>query len=181
MNCTLSNVAMFAAGAFIGSVVTWKLIRAKYERITQEEIKDVKERFSNRLKELSDEKIYEKLSNRYIKKDEGEPKPVVEEVEEEPVKDIRVISPDEYGENGDEYDLLSYTYYADGVLADEMDDPIEDIEDVIGSEALNTFGEYEPNAVFVRNDRTRCDYEILRDTSRYSEVKKLYTPHKMGE
>lgn len=175
MNCTLSNIVMFTAGAIIGSVVTWKLIEARYERITQEEIKDVKERFSRRLKEMSDEKIYESLAAKYVS--EQNEKKEVKEIE--PEEDyIRVISPDEYGENGDEYDLLSYTYYADGVLADEMDDPIDDIESVIGSEALNTFGDYDPNSVFVRNDRNRCDYEILRDTRKYSEVKKLYIPHK---
>ena len=175
MSSTLSNIVWFTAGATVSFVVAWKVLESRFERITQEEIKDVKERFSRRLKEMSDEKIYESLAAEYTGK-QNEKKEVKEIEPEEDY--IRIISPDEYGENGDEYDLMSYTYYADGVLADEMDEPIEDIESVIGSEALNTFGDYDPNSVFVRNDRHRCDYEILRDTRKYSEVKKLYIPHK---
>lgn len=178
MNCTLNNIVWFTAGATISFVVAWKLLESRFERITQEEIKDVKERFSRRLKEMSDEQIYESLASQYS----GEQNEKKEVKEIEPEMDyIRVISPDEYGENGDEYDLLSYTYYADGVLADEMDEPIDDIESIVGNEALDTFGDHDTNSVFVRNDRNRCDYEILRDTRKYSEVRKLYIPHKMEE
>ena len=39
------NVLIFAAGAAIGSAVTWKLIKTKYEQIANEEIESVKEFF----------------------------------------------------------------------------------------------------------------------------------------
>lgn len=39
---------IFAAGAAIGSVVTWKVVKTKYEQIAQEEIESVKEAFSNK-------------------------------------------------------------------------------------------------------------------------------------
>ena len=66
------------------------------------------------------------------------------------------IPPEEYGEI-DDYQCLSFTYYADGVLADEDDTMIinDHIENTIGSEALSTFGRYEDDSVFVRNDKRK--------------------------
>ena len=32
------------------------------------------------------------------------------------------------------------------------------------------FGEYEDDSVFVRNNRLKCDYEILRDEGEYSDL-----------
>lgn len=181
MNCTLNNVLIFTAGAFIGSVVTWRLLNEKYERIVQEETKDIKERFSKRLNEMEDKHTYENLTNRYSGEQQGKNEVKEERKEVEPMDDIRVISPEEYGDNIDEYEPVSLTYYADGVLADEMDEPIDDIESVVGDEALHTFGEYENDSVFVRNNYTKRDYEILRDTRAYSEVKKLYNPRMMED
>ena len=48
MTSTLSKFFIFAAGATIGSVVTWKVLKTKYEQIAQEEIESVKEVFSKR-------------------------------------------------------------------------------------------------------------------------------------
>ena len=42
----LNNVLIFAAGVGIGSVVTWKIVKTKYDQIIQEEIDSVKEAFS---------------------------------------------------------------------------------------------------------------------------------------
>ena len=67
--------------------------------------------------------------------------------------------------------VLSLTYdEGDGFLADDMDELVDDIEDVVGFESLNHFGEYEEDAVHVRNDRLKADYEILVDTGNYNEV-----------
>ena len=41
-------------------------------------------------------------------------------------------------------------------------------DDVVGMESLTHFGEYEDDSVFVRNDRLKCDYEILMDERTYS-------------
>ena len=49
---------------------------------------------------------------------------------------------------------------------------IKDVDSVVGAESLTHFGEYEDDSVFVRNDRLKCDYEILMDTRTYSEILK---------
>jgi len=82
-----------------------------------------------------------------------------------------VISPDSFGEM-DDYNRISLTYYADGVLADEDDEVVDDVDATVGSDALNHFGEYEDDSVFVRNDSRKCDYEILLDTRNYADVVK---------
>lgn len=81
-----------------------------------------------------------------------------------------VISPDEFDEL-DGYTPISLTYFADGVLADEHGVIVDDVEEIVG-DALNHFGEYEEDSVFVRNDAKRCDYEILKDEHTYEEFRK---------
>ena len=91
----------------------------------------------------------------------------------EPVEDERpyVISPDEFGEK-DGYENVTLTYYADGVLTDYFDNVISNIDEVIGFDSLDHFGEYEDDAVFVRNEKMETDYEILRDLRDFNESDK---------
>ncbi len=81
-----------------------------------------------------------------------------------------VISPDEFDEL-DGYTPISLTYFADGVLADETGVIVDDVKEIIG-DGLNHFGEYDDDAVYVRNDAKRCDYEILMDEREYAEFRK---------
>ena len=80
-----------------------------------------------------------------------------------------VISPDEFGEL-DDYETISLTYYSDKVLADDMDQVIDDYMVCVGNDFMNHFGEYEDDSVFIRNDARKCDYEILYDLRPYSEL-----------
>ena len=45
MNKEISNIIIFAVGAAIGSAVTWKVVKDKYSKIADEEIRSVKETF----------------------------------------------------------------------------------------------------------------------------------------
>lgn len=167
---TLNNFLLFAVGAAIGSAVTWKLVKTKYEQIAQEEIDSVKEVFSKKNYEecISDAQKYEEIisENGYVNYSNNEKEEKGEEdlVENEPY----IISPDIFGEC--DYETVSLTYYADKVLTDEMDEPVKDIDEVVGLESLNHFGDYENDSVFVRNDELKTDFEILRDTRKYSDV-----------
>lgn len=119
-------------------------------------------RYGNKFEEKPDISTYAEILKNEAYVPEG-----TEMVENKPY----VISPDEFGENED-YDTISLTYYADQVLVDDGGDKIEDVDDVVGMESLTHFGEYEDDSVFVRNDRLRCDYEILMDERTYSEAQK---------
>lgn len=173
----IKNFLIFAVGVGVGIGVSWKLLRDKYEQIANEEIESVKEAFSERKKETEKQIVevktivkeqevnkdlvdYSKLATRYLNEPKKEEPEIVEE--EAPY----VISPDEYGEIYD-YDQIELTYYADGVLTDDTDEVIDDVDDTVGLDSLNHFGDYEEDAVHVRNDERKCDYEILRDLRNY--------------
>ena len=177
MNKTVTTVMAFAVGAAAGVAATWKFFEEKYARIAQEEIDSVKEVFSKRdRKEVQPEKTepvveatienpkeliainkkvsaiidYSGYSSSQDEKPE-EPKPYV-------------IPPEAFGELEEEgYTNVSLTFCSDQVVIDDSNDILEDVNDVIGFESLSHFGEYEDDAVYVRNDKLHCDYEILLD------------------
>ena len=83
-----------------------------------------------------------------------------------------VISPYDFGEL-DGYSQVELTYYADGTLEDEDYNIVTDVDELIGSDSLLTFGEYEDDAVFVRNDRLRADFQILKDYRTYEDARRV--------
>lgn len=163
--------ASFIAGAAAGSLAVWQYAKKKYERIAQEEIDSVKRSFAKRM--ASCEKQVESISedaemHEYHKAVENLGY-VKKEVD---IMDMPyVITPEEFGQN-ENYETISLTYYADGILADDGDEMVEDVENLVGFDSLNHFGEYEDDSVFVRNDRLKCDYEILLDHRKYTEIKR---------
>ena len=171
MNTDISNLLFFVAGAAIGAVATWKIVKTKYERIANEEIESVKEVFSRKRETSSGyvspaEAVEE--ANRVIE----DYKTMLQEndydcEEDSDMNRPYVIPPDEFGEC--EYDTVTLTYYPDGVLTDELDDVIYDVDGVVGEESLKHFGEFEDDSVCVRNDRDKTDYEILLDPRNYSD------------
>lgn len=92
--------------------------------------------------------------------------------EKEPVQTHPyVIPPEEFGEKKG-YEQISLTWYADETLADMDDHRLSDgeIEKMVGHDAMTHFGEYENDSVFVRNEELKCDYEILMDHRKYTNV-----------
>lgn len=189
------HFAMFMAGATVGAAGAWFYCKRYYEQIAQEEIDSVKAAFAERKPEIpfntkgdisaTDDnkqkadmaKLKPDLVNYAAKlQEEGytnysahSEKNTNVEKEDEPVVDKPyVISPEDSGEST--YTQINLTYYADGVLADDEDDILEDIEGTVGLDFASHFGEYEDDTVFIRNDRLRCEYEIQRDNRTYEDV-----------
>ena len=50
-NNTLSKVLMFTTGAAIGSFVTWKLLKTKYEQLAQRDIEEVRAYYDEKYNE----------------------------------------------------------------------------------------------------------------------------------
>lgn len=191
----LKNLLIFVTGASIGSVVTWKLIKTKYEQLAQEEIDSVKEAYyGEKRKEIVDTReAYKKGAREAFKqgKEDAEKysslikengystnySELSKKKEEKEVEDVEkpyVIPPEEFSMYED-YDTISLTYYiTDGVVTDDEDEIMEeeDVDAAIGLDALNHFGEFEDDSVYVRNDKRKCDYEILLDNGKYSDVAK---------
>lgn len=160
----------FSLGAAVGSVVTWRVLKEKYEKLTREEIESYKaihgmKRVLNYDAPEEPVETPEQIVDRLGYNAQSEEKEVQDDL-----NTIHVIAPEEYGE-ADDYDLVSLTYYADGILADDWKEPIEDVARIVGEDFHTHFGEYgEPDSVFIRNDRLKTDYEILLSQRNYSDV-----------
>ena len=116
MSRKVSNVLLFAAGAAVGSLVTWRYFKSKYE-VVEDEIEEKTEEAEGESEE-EDPEVLESKSNygkkpplkEYVKMVESNgyvPKTHMEEIEEEIAngegddKDVYepyIIRPEEYGE-----------------------------------------------------------------------------------
>lgn len=194
MNNGVKYALAFVAGAATGVFVVWRLFETRYKQIVAEETESIREYYATKPKESDDEKGAEKphaqvnkpiakvgdvKSSSYPERlaqlgymnysDVPEaPKAKNEEVVIRDENSPYIIAPEEFGECG--YKTVELTYYADEVLTDELDEPITDVTGVLGLNPLHHFGEYEDDSVFVRDDNTETDYQILRDPRDYSEV-----------
>lgn len=119
--------------------------------------------------EKGDINDYVKMVNRVKYSRTSVPQPPEHEVEAP-----YVISPQEFGEL-DGYTQISLLYFDDEILADDKGVIIDSPEEIIG-DALDHFGEYEDDSVYVRSDPKRCDYEILRDLRSYAEFRSTLPP-----
>ena len=194
----MKNLLCFVAGAAIGSVVTWKLIEKKYKDLADEEIESVIETFKNRKPRITKDEVketVEKVINKW-----KDPKETVadivtaerysieneEEIDEDDESNYTVnvdndndvevitpyvITPEQFGEYN-EYGTKTLTYYADNVLTDEVDNPItsDEMITMIGPDALDHFGEYEDDSVYIRDEMNEMDYEILKSEKKFSEI-----------
>lgn len=189
MNNGLKLIFAFALGAAAGAVVTWKLVDEKHRQRADEEIEQMREFYDAKMNDepLTDDMVivegtdeetdeepeddYEAMQKTYREKVKAydrrvygeEKKGGSENMQNEPY----IISPDEYGED---FDVESLVYYADGILADINDNVISNRKSLVGSDFYKHFGEYEEDTVFIRNEAEEIDYEICRDTRTFSEA-----------
>lgn len=164
----------FFAGMTVGALMMWRFVKNKYEQIAQEEIDSVKKVFEKK-KEVEGEEIqdisdYKSKVDKmgYTENSENEEQRI-EEGENILMEKPYTISPEEFGQF-DDYEAISLIYYADNILTDDNNDLVDNVDDIVGFDSLNHFGEYEEDSVFVRNDRLKCDYEILLDKREYADV-----------
>lgn len=83
-----------------------------------------------------------------------------------------VISPEDYGEI-DYYDQIEFMYMSDGILLNEDQEPVDNHARLIG-DALNHFGEYEEDSVYVQNDRLKTYFAILKDLRKSTDLPRKY-------
>lgn len=192
----MKNAFFFLAGTIFGFSLGWMLARS----INEKEIESVKESFSNlekrraeREKEAMeaaeaarnkpDLREYHDLIKKYgdLQEPEDEQKNLSQALEEAKSKfrPPYQISEEDFGtELG--YSTISCTYYADGILTDETDRPMEDADEYIGVENLVPLENREEMVIYVRNERLKIDYEISFDYRDYSDVLKS-NPHLMED
>jgi len=175
-------IVTFVFGAAAGAFASWQLLKRYYAEKTEAEIASVKEAFgrapiqkeeephtaNNYTNPVESITYIQKKSAVEIMKERG----YVPDIPDIPKNDSPyVISPEMFEEEQDYYKVY-LNYYADGVVADTDNNMLthDEIEQSIGFDCLGHFGEYEPDAVHVRNDVKNCDYEITKDLQNYTEL-----------
>ena len=191
----MKGLLIFAAGLAVGAVAGAVIVKNKVLADAKAEIEEVREYYRESRGEVKE--VEEKEEVKEVEKKEYELKDI--QVKDEPktgltnysqitkmymskdefqspmYDDPFVIDPSEFGENP-EYDTETLTYFADGVLVDDVDDVIEEPDIVVGLENLKIFEEFGATTVYVRNDIYKTDYEIIRDDWNYSDLKEPVEP-----
>ena len=171
----MKGIIMFAVGAALGSLATWRFLKNRYEEYVKEEIQSVKEAYGRQTPEKEEEPIAATES---------------EEVKEEAntmIHELKysskeggstghpyVITPEEFASTKEYYDKITLTLYASGEVED--DDGVtlytpEEVDNMIGTRNLDCMGEYEKGVVYVRNDILQSDFEVVADDSDYLSVR----------
>ena len=170
---------IFLAGGAIGSIVTWKLMKTKYEQTIEdknEEIDFLRDRYSGskagmggqRIKEGLDEMSVQEIRDKVQELGYINDRIMKEKEEENRVTKPYVIAPEEFWEQ--DCPVITLTYYEeDEVLTDERDKIIDNADELVGEDFADHFGEYEDDAVHIRNEEMGVVYEILRDIGSYEE------------
>ena len=194
---TVKGIFIFVIGVVSGTFVGAQIAKKKYEEIANEEIEEIRAYYKERATELPEQTVE-------MTRDE-EPTPVeapeeksIEVEERKQYNDIiqrgnymandkeeqtntqyapYTIDPSEFGKDG-EYDTMTCTYFADGVLVDDVDQEFEDWDLHVGRHHVDIFNEFpEATCVYVRNDYDGMDYEILKDDWCWSDFnEKSYAP-----
>ena len=195
-----TKLFIFAAGVAFGTAVTWFGAKRYWEQVANDEIESMKEWLARRVEEqdkTAEEKTPDPTASvnqpssstkpdlfEYVSmikdlgygytdysrtRSEENPPTEKEEVDEFMEDKVYIIKPEIFGEE-DGYEEVSLTYYADGVLCDEQDNVIEDVASMVVPDFADYFGYYEDDAVYVRNELLKTDYEILADSRDYADL-----------
>lgn len=189
----LKGLLIFAAGALAGAFAGARIAKKHYEELAQEEIEEVRSYYKNKEKEETNaieepEKIEEKSIEVEEKKEydtiikHGNYMTMEEDKENEDDElygsddEPYIIDPSEFGNYG-HYATQTCTYFADGVLVDDVDEVIEDPETLVGNYHVDIFRDFDATSVYVRNDWMKMDFEIIRDDWFWSDFDdKGYAP-----
>ena len=184
----MKGLFIFAAGVVAGAVAGAYLVKDKIMADAKQEIEEVREYYKSK-KESKKEETEEAPMDRTVEskcdEQEKEYKEIVvnsgyvnynkpEQITQHSVlEDIPyAIDPEEFGDKEEEgWDTTTLTYFADGVLVDDVDDVIEQPDVVVGLDNLRIFEEFpDATCVYVRNETWRTDFEILRDDWKWSDL-----------
>ena len=183
----MKGLFIFAAGLAVGAVAGAYLVKDKVMADAKQEIEEVREYYKSKketkeeepqmeekieeTKEVEEKEEYQEITKQYTNYNNVSvaqtPKNFMQ-----PDDEPYVIEPDEFGDRMEEgWDTMTLTYFADGVLINDVDEVIDDPDPVVGLDNLKIFEEF-PGAtsVYVRNDTWRTDFEILRDDWKWSDL-----------
>lgn len=188
-------------GAAVGSLITWKVVTDKYERMIDDIYAEMEEdEDEQQVEPVDGDTEGRKLTRAEIEAArkaldrmeyeaevaqsgyaaafeqpvENEATDDTEQEGDEEMEGPRVVSPEEFDDC--EYPVVEFTYYSDGFLTDEDDEIVNDIVGTVGKGFDAHFGDYveDPDTVYVISDADQVCYEICRDNRKYMDVRAQY-------
>lgn len=187
----IKGLLIFAAGAVAGTVAGIGISKRHFEAIAAQEINEVRDYYRKANKELEEQREEQKEEQKEEQENSKKEEVVEETIEEynniikygnyvttEEIDDEEddysddepyIIDPSEFGNNGN-YATQTCTYFADGVLVDDVDEVIEDPETLVGNLHVDIFRDFDATSVYVRNDWMKMDFEILKDDWFWSDL-----------
>lgn len=187
---TVKGIFIFVIGVVTGTFTGAQIAKKKYEEIANEEIEEIRAYYKERekeVKEVEEPKAVEAPEEKSIEVEErkqynniikrGNYMAVDEEEQNNVCDEAYPIDPSEFGNDGKNA-TETLTYFADGVLVNEVDEVVEDPDLVVGRHHIDIFNEFpDATCVYVRNDLDGTDYEILKDDWCWSDFnEKGYAP-----
>ena len=185
---------IFGLGAAIGYASGYFLLKKKFKKIADEEIESMREYYEEKLKN-GDEKALKKeepkkqkeeylttnnlseLQELYSSKhntdvDPGyysSPYPFEEDSPTEGIaEEPYTITAEQFVNEKRNFEKTTLLYFeGNGVLCEDTERIIEDIDSSIGRQNLDKFGEFEEDVAYVRNERLGIDYEVLLQHETY--------------
>lgn len=187
INNSVKMCAAFLGGVAIGFYASYKYNHDKFEAEKNSYVQSVINSFDTRLEAIKskyvkddkeDKDSYGSKNSDTLKKDLSTLTDKIEEAEyvdytdysnedtpfeimPEPADEPYVVSPNDYASATDFDNQTLYYFSDDDIVTDTDETIIDNYVDLIGPDALNHFGEYEEDSVIVRNEKLRCDYEII--------------------
>lgn len=186
----MKKIFIFLAGIGIGAGVTFIYCKKNYEESIQQEVKDLREYYMGKEKKTEDKDIKEvdgqsteDTSDKEQETIEEKYDAVVEKLHYSKKEDTfdrydrsglcsTLLSEEEFGAESD-YDAISLYYHSNDVITDDNDDQIITDDELNNLFGMNTvqigeqFGTNKSDAVYFRNYKLKCDYEILYDESEF--------------
>lgn len=171
----------FVAGAVVGAAAAIFAVKRKYEKYANEQIEECRHGYNKKLSDLSQQNRNKPPISTLVEKIAEEEAAAVEDYSaeddpEEPIiamsgSDIRFIDDNQYAYDSS-YGKETLIIYADGTLARDADDNVVDVAQTIGPDAYErALHDPDPDdPVYVRNDTTQTDYEILLSLKTYTEA-----------
>ena len=187
---SIKGIFIFVIGVVSGTFVGAQIAKKKYEEIANEEIEEIRAYYKERekeVKEIEEPNAVEDPEEKSIEVEErkqydniikrGNYMAVDEEEQNNVCDEAYPIDPSEFGNDGKNA-TETLTYFADGVLVNEVDEVVEDPDLVVGRHHIDIFNEFpDATCVYVRNDLDGTDYEILKDDWCWSDFnEKGYAP-----
>lgn len=181
----LNNAAWFLIGATLGSAVgvgvTYLYLKDKFDKSLNEEVNALKTHYIERDRALArkneeekkklEEKIYssddinEFVNYAKMYSTETADKSYMEIVDENEDNSAaaEIISNVEWDDPSyDHYRKISVDYFEDGAVFETLSgEEIDGFELIAGTDWKDSFGEYTPGVVYVRNHDLKTDYEII--------------------